>query len=344
VPQQIVNQHVNDTQNETQDETGTGNRHWQALEARVVTLCARAMQRSSWAGCRRTGSWLGLAFFHAVPARQRVAIENVLTAFPDMGEAAARRVARRAAQNLGMTFCESLHMGTASREEIAAYATLRGEEHLQSAYDRGKGVLLLTAHFGNWEMLGARVAQEFPTSAMARPNSNAGVEAHVERMRRTHGIKVISKWDSARPSLRALRNGEVLALLPDQRAGKGEGLLLPMFGRVTRFYSSVAQLAMLSGAPVVPAFGVRREPWLSDGRIVVCIEPGLHLKADAERLDLSRDDAVREGTQRVIGELEKVIRTHPDQWWWLHRRWREADAIREAKIVADGKQKPIPAV
>jgi KDO2-lipid IV(A) lauroyltransferase len=265
-------------------------------------------------------------------------------AFPDLSENAARRHARRAAQNLGMTFCESLHLGAATKEDVRDYATIEGLEHLQQAYSGGKGVVLLTAHFGNWEILAARLAQEFPFSAMARPNSNAGVEGHVEQVRRKAGIKVISKWESARPAVRALRAGEVLCLLPDQRAGKGEGLLLPMFGRVTRFYSSVAQLAMLSGAPVVPAFGVRREPWLSDGRIVVCIEPGLHLKADAERLDLSRDDAVREGTQRVIGELEKVIRTHPDQWWWLHRRWREADAIREAKIVADGKQKPIPAV
>jgi hypothetical protein len=84
-----------------------------------------------------------------------------------------------------------------------------------------------------------------------------------------------------------------------------------MFGRVTRFYSSVAQLAMLSGAPVVPAFGVRREPWLSDGRMVVCSEPGLHLKADAERLGLSRDDAVREGTQRVIGERKRLFALIP---------------------------------
>jgi hypothetical protein len=103
------------------------------------------------------------------------------------------------------------------------------------------------------------------------------VEKHVEQVRRNAGIKVISKWESARPAVRALRAGELLCLLPDQRAGKGEGLLLPMFGRVTRFYSSVAQLAMLSGAPVVPGFGVRREPWLSDGRIIACIEPGLQL-------------------------------------------------------------------
>lgn len=317
---------------------------WQAAEARLVKLCARAMERASWTGCRRTGSWLGLAFYYGIRGRQRVAVENLQIAFPNLSENDARRHARRAAQNLGMTFCESLHLGAATKEDVRDYATIEGLEHLQQAYSGGTGVVVLTAHFGNWEILAARLAQEFPFSAMARPNSNAGVERHVEQVRRNAGIKVISKWESARPAVRALRAGELLCLLPDQRAGKGEGLLLPMFGRVTRFYSSVAQLAMLSGAPVVPAFGVRREPWLSDGRIIACIEPGLHLKADAEEQNLSRDAAVRQGTQRVIGELEKVIRTHPDQWWWLHRRWREADSIREAKAVADGKQEPIPAV
>jgi KDO2-lipid IV(A) lauroyltransferase len=312
---------------------------WQAAEARLVKLCAKAMECASWAGCRRTGSWLGLAFYYGVRGRQRVAIENLQIAFPDLSERAARRHARRAAQNLGMTFCESLHLGAATKEDVRNYATIEGLEHLQNAYSGGDGVILLTAHFGNWEILAARLAQEFPFSAMARPNSNAGVESHVEQVRRNAGIKVISKWESARPAVRTLRAGEVLCLLPDQRAGKGEGLLLPMFGRVTRFYSSVAQLAMLSGAPVVPAFGVRRDPWLSDGRIVVNVAPSLPLKADAEQLGLSRDDAVREGTLRVIGELEKAIRAHPDQWWWLHRRWRDADALREAKIQNDQNKK-----
>ncbi|HEX8235923.1 MAG TPA: lysophospholipid acyltransferase family protein [Abditibacteriaceae bacterium] len=303
--------------------------HWQVAEARLVQLCARAMERTSWAGCRRTGSWLGLAFYYGVVGRQRTAIKNLRIAFPYISESAARRYARRAVQNLGMTFCESLHLAVASKEDVRDYVTTEGLEYLQEAYADGKGAILLSAHFGNWELSGARVAQELPLSVMARPNSNAGVESHVEQVRRAAGIKVISKWDSARPSLRVLRSSEILVVLPDQRAGKGEGLLLPMFGRVTRFYSSVAQLAYLSGAPVVPGFGVRREPWLSDGRIIAQFAPPLQLKQDAERRGLSREEAVREGTQRVIGELEKIIRAHPDQWWWLHRRWREADAKRE---------------
>jgi KDO2-lipid IV(A) lauroyltransferase len=315
--------------------------HWQAAEARLVQLCARAMERASWAGCRRTGSWLGLAFYYGVAGRQRTAIKNLRIAFPDMSENTARRHARRAVQNLGMTFCESLHLAVASKEDVRDYVTTEGLEHMQEACAGGKGAILLSAHFGNWELLGARVAQEFPLSVMARPNSNAGVEGHVEQVRRAAGMKVVSKWDSARPSLRVLRSGEILGMLPDQRAGKGEGLLLPMFGRVTRFYSSVAQLSYLSGAPVVPGFGVRREPWLSDGRIIAQFAPPLQLKEDARRRGISREEAVQEGTQRVIGELEKIIRAHPDQWWWMHRRWREADAKRELQEKLNGEN-PAP--
>jgi KDO2-lipid IV(A) lauroyltransferase len=145
-----------------------------------------------------------MAFYYGVPGRQRVAIDNLRIAFPDLSENTARRHARRAAQNLGMTFCESLHLGAASNEDVREYVTIQGLEHLQSAHAGGNGVVLLTAHFGNWELLGARLAQEFPFSAMARPNSNAGVESHVEQVRRNVGIKVISKWESARPAVRTL--------------------------------------------------------------------------------------------------------------------------------------------
>jgi KDO2-lipid IV(A) lauroyltransferase len=151
-------------------EQGADSTRWQAAEARLVKLCARAMERASWAGCRRTGSWLGLAFYYGVPGRQRVAIDNLQIAFPNLSENDARRYARRAAQNLGMTFCESLHLGAVTRDDVRDYVSLEGFEHLQSAHANGRGVVVLTGHFGNWELLGARLAQEFPFSAMARPN------------------------------------------------------------------------------------------------------------------------------------------------------------------------------
>lgn len=296
-------------------------------EAALIGLCARVLEKTSWSGCRRLGSLAGLTFYHAVPSRRRIAIENIRVAMPHLSEAAATRIARRAAQNLGMTFCESFHMGAASESELLEYVDLQGAEHLENALARGKGAILLSAHFGNWELMGGRVACEFPFSALARPNSNVGVQALMERARQSAGVHSISKWDSARPSVRALHEGRVLAILPDQRAGRGEGLLLPMFGQATRFYSSPAQLALVSGAPIVPCFGIRREPWLRDGRIVARVSPAFDVSREARGKE-GRALAVEAGTRRVIEELEKVILEYSDQWWWLHRRWREREVSK----------------
>lgn len=331
------------------EETSHGERatRWQVAESRLVGMCSRAMQRSSWAGCRRTGSLVGLAFYYGVRNRRHVAIDNVQIAFPQMGQEEARRIARRGAQNLGMTFCESLHMGGASLQELNNYVELQGLEHIEAALERGRGAVLLMAHFGNWELFGARLSQQIPLSVLARPNSNSGVEGVVAQVRTRVGMEVISKWDTARPAVKALRANRALGLLPDQRAGKGEGVLLPMFGRVTRFYSSVAQFSLMSGAPIIPGFGVRREPWLSDGRIIGDIRPALKLRPDDEaREDASRrrdpalkdptlrEAAILDGTRHVIGALEDAIRRHPDQWWWLHRRWRSSDRVAHARMNA----------
>ena len=119
--------------------------------------------------------------------------------------------------------------------------------------------------------------------------------------------------------MQALKANRTLGILPDQHAG-ADGVLLPFFGRTTRVIPAVARLAMLSGAPVAPCFATRRTPWLRDGRILTKIEPVWHV----EKPDRSeRDAAVIAGTRRMISELEMAIRDSPDQWMWVHRRWRD---------------------
>lgn len=314
-----------------------------ALEVKLMRLFGGAMERASWDTCRRSGAWMGLLFFKAIKGRREVAVNNVRLAFPDMSEVAAQRMARRSAQNFAMMFCEFMHLRTASAAEVRAYADIDGLEHIQHGLQQGRGVLLLTAHLGNWEVMGARAAQDFPLTVIARPTSNAGVEAHIAQVRAAANIGVISKFDTGRAAIKVLRNNGTLGILPDQHAGP-EGLLLPMFGHPTRFVTAIPRLALLSGAPIVPAFGVRRTPWLSDGRIVARVSPGIMLGKDTgnKASTRSREEAVVDGTRCVISEIEKIVRQHPDQWLWMHRRWRRSDerdaaAQKEAATNTDSE-------
>jgi KDO2-lipid IV(A) lauroyltransferase len=301
----------------------------ESLEIRLVSAAGAAMERASWRTCRVVGARLGLVFYAALRHRRAVAVGNVQRAFPDLGETAARRIVRRSCQNFAMTFCEFLHLRVASREDVRAYCSAGHMEYIQQAIDEGHGTLFFTAHLGNWELLGARAAQEFPLSVIARPTGNTGVENHVAAVRAAAGMKVISKFDTGRASLRALKRGEALAILPDQHAGQ-EGALLPFFGHPTRMVTAVARLSLLSGAPVVPTFGVRQGPWIANGKIAATIEPSFHVEKTHDR-----EADVLEGTRRIVHELETVIRRHPDQWLWLHRRWRASDLKAVARANTD---------
>jgi KDO2-lipid IV(A) lauroyltransferase len=290
------------------------------LEARAATLVGGSMQSASWETCRRAGWWLGLLLFKAMKKRRQVAIDNVRLAFPGQSEAAARQIARRSMQNGAMTMFEFVRLASATPQEISDYVIWDGIEHFSDALEKGRGALMMTAHLGNWEMMAAAVAQSFPITVVARPTSNKAIQEQILRVRGHNGLKVISKHNSSRATLDALKKNHVLGIVPDQYAGP-DGMLLPFFGRPTRVVSSVARFSMMSGAPIVPTFGTRRRPWISDGRIVTRVSPGYVIENNRQR----REEIVREGTLRTIDDLENIIRRYPDNWLWLHRRWRSED-------------------
>ena len=157
-------------------------------------------------------------------------------------------------------------------------------------------------------------------------------------VRHAAGMEIISKYDTGRAALTTLRNNRALGILPDQHGGP-DGLLLPMFGHPTRFIAAVARLSLMSGAPIVPCFGARRSPWLRDGRILTHISEGWTVAAESRR-KLStpeRDELVREGTLRVISVIEDMVRRYPEQWLWMHRRWRPADARDAARAATESR-------
>lgn len=299
-----------------QENTETGARA--RLEKLAMSGVGRVFERLSFDNCRYAGAWLGLALYAGLGKRIAIASRNVRLAF-GVSPARANQIARRSCVNFGMTFAEFMHLKVATKEEIRAYSWIEGLEHIEASFADGKGVILLTGHLGNWEIMGARAAQEFPLTVIARPTSNPGVQSHIDAARAAGGLKTISKWEKGRAPLQTLKDNQALGILPDQHAG-GDGELLPFFGQPTRVWSAVARLALLSGARVVPAFGVRKTPFLADGRIVAKVAPGWNVPKSKDK-----NAAILDGTRRMIGELETIISAHPEQWLWLHRRWREGD-------------------
>ena len=292
-----------------------------AVERRMVRAFGSTLEHASWERCRRLGATLGLVFFVAGRRKRALAIANVQMAL-GVNRARAMRIARRSAQNWGMTSLEFMHLPGASPQEIHNYCQLDGLEHLQAALAGGAGAIIITAHFGNWEVLLARLAQECPMTAIVRPLSNVAVTEHMTNVRRGTGVAVISKHAAARPALKVLHSGGPLYILPDRHAGP-PGAPLPMFGRVTRFDTAPARLAMMTGAPIVPVFGVRREPWLADGRVEGRILPPFTVQAAARD---QREAATLDGTRQIIACIETMVRERPEQWSWMLRRWRDDDA------------------
>ena len=297
------------------------NPFFDSAESRLMSGFGTALERASWTQCRYLGMWLGLAFHGALRKRREIATTNVRLAFPDLSEAASTRIARRSACNFAMTFCEFLHLRAATPREVRDYCNIDHPERIVDALSQNRGALLLTAHLGNWEVMGARAAQDFSLSVVARPAGNGAVQRHIDAVRESANIGVISKYDTGRSALKTLRANGTLGVLPDQYAWP-DGAMLPMFGHPTRVVTSLARLALLSGAPILPSFGVRRTPWLRDGRIVATVGPHFSIEKSVAS---TRDETVLDGTRRVVAELEKIIRAHPEQWLWMHRRWREED-------------------
>lgn len=288
------------------------------LESTAMGSVGRVFETLSFDNCRYAGAWLGLALYGALGKRRSIATSNIRLAL-GVSPARANQLARRSCLNFGMTFAEFMHARVATKEEIRAYSWIEGIEHVEAGLSEERGVIILTGHLGNWEMMGARAAQEFPVTVVARPTSNSGVQSYIDASRAANGIRVISKFENGRAPLQVLKANECLGILPDQHAGS-EGALLPFFGQPTRVWTALARLAMLSGATVVPAFGVRRKPFLADGRIVAKAKSGWHVPKAKDK-----EAVILDGTRRMIGELESVITAYPDQWLWLHRRWRPKD-------------------
>jgi len=268
-------------------------------------------------GAARIGRRAARLYVAIGKSRRRILFENLTAAFPDKSESELRSIARACVENFGATLLEFLDSPRLSKEEILSRVRLAGEEHFAAARARGKGVFLLSAHFGSWELGAIRAGMVAePISSVVRPLDNPLLERELAFRRTRFGNRVIAKRDAARDILRAIRGNETVAILVDQNVIVEEAIFVPFFGRLAATTPSLALLQMKTGAAVVPVF-----TWpLGGGRYRLQFERPI-LAEEFEGAG-SREERVRQATARFMEETEKAVRGNPAAWLWIHDRWK----------------------
>ncbi len=264
---------------------------------------------TNWA--RPLGGALGELLWLAGARRGTVAA-NLARVFPEWPARRRRAVARRCYRHFGGMVCESVAFTRIDAVELCRRLTLVGWERLDAAEAHGRGLLVFGGHLGNWE-IAARVLGLYraPYHIVVRPFNNPLVYAHMARDRARWGIREVAKRGAARQLFRVVRQGGRVGLAMDQRVRPGQGIVLPFLGHPALVTPLPASLSLRTGAPALPIFAWPE----AGGRYRVELgEPILPSEGG--------DAAVASLTARYLAALEREIRRRPEQWLWMHRRWR----------------------
>ncbi len=264
---------------------------------------------------RRVGAGIGMAAFYGLGRLRRVGLRNLELAFPEMGEAERRKTLREVYRKLGYLLAEFCKMPGYTAEYASGFIRYEGLDNYLAARDRGKGVLVLTGHLGAWELSSFyHSLMGMPMGMVIRRLDNPLVDAFVNRIRCLHGNRVIHKDDFARGLIASMKAGETVGILMDTNMTPPQGVFVPFFGVQACTASGMARIAAKTGAAVVPGFLLWEE---SERRYVLRFGEPVEVTdtGDAEA------DAV-ENTARFTAAIEGYIRRYPEQWLWMHRRWK----------------------
>lgn len=283
------------------------------LRNRLEWLLVRAMLVSLRVGSRDVAFWLSRRYVSLldafVPKLRRVAFRNLSLALPTLDAAAHAGIVESSFQSVGRLLVALARMPSIRRENISSWIRYDGLEHFEAAKALGRGVLFATAHLGNWELSAfAHGLMTEPMHVLVRALDNPLLDAEATRLRTLSGNHVIEKRDYARGILRALGRNEAVGILIDQNAAAREGIFVPFFGVPACVSTGFAKIAAHSGAAIIPGFALWSD---EEQRYILKFYPFFHATGDVEA-----------DTRRVHGQLEEVIRAHPGQWLWMHRRWK----------------------
>lgn len=280
--------------------------------ARMLLKAFGSMPRPMAHRAARIAAWLG---FH-LARRQRVAgLCNLRMAFPELAEEERRRIVRGCFHNLGRLLVEFTHFPELNKGNISQFVLHDGLENYLEGVRRGKGVIYLTGHFGAWELsCFAQSIYGFPVKFVVRPIDNPRVDDLITQYRTMGGNVPVQRTRAGREILKSLRNNEAVGILFDQNTTSDEGVFVDFFGIPCATTTAIASFALRTGAAVVPGFLIWDE---TIGKHRLRFDPPVDL---IQTGDLAKD--VTANTAMFNKILEGYVRKYPDQWLWIHRRWK----------------------
>ncbi|HOG63973.1 MAG TPA: lysophospholipid acyltransferase family protein [Spirochaetota bacterium] len=281
------------------------------IPASFIMSCLRLVPLR-WA--TRSGAAFGRLVWRLAPSQRRTAYSGLDLAYGDgMPVSEKKRIAKASFESMGKTIFEFMQFPKLSREAILARVRFVNLEAMDRALAQGRGVIAATAHLSNWEFFAAAFAATGrPLAAIVRPLDNRRLDRHVENLRSSKGVEVVPRGVALRLGLTALKKGKVLAFLMDQNAAR-HGVFVPFFGKPAATVSGPAAIALRLDVPIIFCYSRREDDGLFS-LIFESVEP-VRDRGDEERNIIAT-------TALLTACIERAIRDRPEQWLWMHPRWR----------------------
>lgn len=263
---------------------------------------------------RKISTLLALIFFYIIPIRKDTTIENLSNAFPGYSKNKIKKIALGSYKSFAIALIEILYIPWMTEEEVKNAVRCSNLEFVKEKYEMGKGLLLISAHFGNWEYMAISMGAQLnvPLYVVVKPQSNAYVTKWLDNMRIMWGNKIVPLGISIRQIYKELKDKNIIAMVADQR-GPAEGIRVNFFGRRTSIYPGPAILALKTNSPILYGISIRQPDYSYKTEFY---------EISTENLPEKDEDRVIELNQRMFDYLESYVSKYPEQWLWQHKRWK----------------------
>jgi KDO2-lipid IV(A) lauroyltransferase len=283
------------------------------IEYYAVTVLMAVLNLLPYRAALLLGDIIGFLAFSVIRIRRGVTLDNLRNSFGDRyTESEYIRIGARSYRNIARGFVEYGLFPSLSRIDLSCYLSLEGEENLRGIRETGKGAVLVTGHFGSWELMGAFLSRRgWPIDYLVGEQHNLLVNKLMNDHRRIFDIGLIEMGVAARGVFKAVKSGRMVCMLSDQDAG-GDGVIVEFLGRPASTPKGPAAFAIKTGVPLGCGFIIR-----NGRKQTVVIEPPIEFNPSGDK-----EEDIRKLTQGYTSLIEKYVREHPDHWFWPHRRWK----------------------